>query len=815
MLKWLERKFRPKKQSFSVSLPPNGRSSIEEPSNIMNQMAGFMAYFDGISPVIPFDYLEFLVKVAIVNPDISHAIKNWINLANNGHNLIIEASSDRAVEAAQERLNYQAQHIYERSAGVDGLINHYLYQIAVTGALSSEDEIQADKRGVERVIIVPTRKIRFKFENNEYQPYQLSNTGELIPLNPETYRYYAYQVIENSPYAKPPILAVIEPVLRQRDMHDNLKYMMRKFGLLGLVAMSLTPPPKKPNETEEEYRQRLDKYLSDTLDSLARNYYKGLMVKYDDQKLEHYNITGEARGAKDLMIMNEEQMASGIGVDSSILGRSYHSTETFANVMYMFMVRDANNYRRLVKRRMERTYWLDILLQGIPINDITLSFNENPARDPQSEAQAENVRINTIIKKVEKGMIDPDTGAQEAGYSEWYDQSRIETAGGFNLPFAKRPRRKIIFQYNQQLHRYEFNRPTIYLSTKKWQLASDDEVRRKIEKWAKRYLQNIRGFIEDQREQAIQDIVQFLEKSSYYDFRNENDFAERLYLFLRERYPEAFRRRDAQDAIKNSVSEIYEYYRVKDRSAWPFQPEVTFTMDHLDQRTMAFMQDIDRFYLSKFIRNQNVEKSVLHFLEEQFLEHGEGLFGRTSPEVLNEFQSMLRDRLVEIEDWAAQRIINTSVQRMRNWGNLAQLVDAGYEYAEIFNPDPQAEICVYMAGKIIPIAPAYQAMQDTISLTPEAFEQRLKPLSPDYAEAKGIDAMAADGEAVPPYHPNCHTRMLAAENPDLQRQSMMSMTEVYRFIRGQKMDFQAGHTCGVSKPSRNNGSTQEAPFKTF
>lgn len=789
MFSWLK-----KDKKETPPLPPEGRSSKEEAVNILSGMSGYLSFYDGISPVIPTDYLEFLIKVAIINPDISHAVKNWVNMANNGHNLVINAGSDRVVDMAQERLNYQAAEIYKRSGGVDGLINHYLYQIAVTGAISSEDQIQEDRKGVKRVVIVPVRKIRFKLEDDEYLPYQRTIEGKMLPLNQATYNYFAYQVIENSPYAKPPMVASIDPILTQRDMHENIKFVVRKFGVLGLTALSLTKPNRGPNESDEEYNKRVVSYAANVMDALKKNYFKGLMVKYEDQKLDHHNVTGEARGAKDLIVLNEEQVASGIGVDSSILGRSYHSTETFANVMYMFMVRDANNFRRLVKRRIERTYSLDLLLAGIPVDGLALAFNDNPARDPQSEAQAQQINTTNIIKKVQTGMIDPDTGAQEAGYDEWFDPELINNAGG-NLPglFRRNTNKAVRFKYDANLSRYVHVRRRVEILTPRKDtplnppliggrsenpplkgeaegrgmlLSADDAVRERVTKFANSYLKNIQPFVASQRGQGIDDIVRFIRQSNFGDFIDENHFAERAYNFLLERYPDAFKSVKAQAAVKKDVKRIYEIYRLKDSAAFSKVPDTVFTITSVDKQTMAFVDKLDQFYLSKFISNSNIESSVHSFLKEQFLEKGEGLFGRGTGKVLTEFQNLLHEKLIHIEDYAAKRIINTSVQRMRNWANIGQLNEAGFTYAEIFNPSPEAEICIYMNGKIIPMGAAYSAVQKLSSMQPEEYEAGLKPITPALIQDKGIEQATADGEGFPPYHPNCHTRLIATERQD-------------------------------------------------
>ena len=66
---------------------------------------------------------------------------------------------------------------------------------------------------------------------------------------------------------------------------------------------------------------------------------------------------------------------------------------------------------------------LDLRLGGVVVDGVSLSFNKAHARDPLSEAQAEQVRTDVALKKAEKGVISPDEAAQELGYDSAYDPS--------------------------------------------------------------------------------------------------------------------------------------------------------------------------------------------------------------------------------------------------------------------------------------------------------------------------------------------------------------------------------------------------------
>lgn len=777
MIKWL-RKVIIGDSAISVVTP---RTSKDENVNLYSQMGTYMSYFGDINAHFPFEVLDFLNYLAITNPDINHATTNFINLANNGHYLSIESDSDRIVEKAQARLNYQAYNLYKRSAGVDGLINHYLFQLAIMGAISSEDVLTERLDGVDKIAIVPVRSIRFRYEDNKYQAYQKAGLTDDIALSDATYRYYAFKTMENSPYAIPLFISAIQPLLSQDDMQKNIKFIIRKFGLLGLVAYTLKKPPKRPGEAETEHTSKLTSYLAQTLRALSENYYKGLMVKYEDQELEHHSITGEARGSRDIWDLNEEQVASGLGMDAIVLGRAFHSTETFANVTYMFLTRQSNNVRRLVKRRMENTYRLDLMLQNIPVDNVAFMFKDNPARDPQAEATAEETRQRTIINKATRGLIEPDVAAQELGYDYWFDTSLMHGDSTFSsLPVLSGRRdghdarkRRLKFRYDSNQYKFVRDRVNIHLISREQEiipfrrgvtnLATEKTLTRIMASFAGDYYEAIEPFLQKSTSEALGVLEGWLRRAKPADFINADDFAEKAYNVLAEIYVDGFKSIEALAALKKATKETYEYFRLQDESAFAIGGAVDFTLDVTDKRTLLFMRDVDRYYLGKYIYNEPTERSIMAFLKERFLESNDGLFGRTSPETVETFISLATDRLESLSAYEATRIINTSVARMRNWGNIGQLNEAGFQYAEIYNPAPEAEICIYMNGALIPVGIARDAIDRLSAMAPEAYEKTLKPITAAGIKAKGIEQATRDGESFPPYHPNCKTRVIATQ----------------------------------------------------
>ena len=456
-----------------MELPNDGRSSVE--GSLAGRIAGALSGF-GVSTVFDPAMLACLKHLWVFNPNFSQYVGNVINLANTGHKVVINAASAQKAEAAATRLNEAAARLYELGAGVDGLVNDELAQIAWSGAVSSEDVVDLAARRVERVVLVPVEQIRFDYIEGRYVPFQqpgtlVGQTGSplgLIRLNELTYHYYALQRVENSPYAKPPGTAAIGAITGpQKDMLDNLKYISQKFGLLGLLSVACTPPGKKNSETDEEWFARSQKYLAKVVKALEPSLKQGLLVHFNTQKVSSSPVAGDARGADAIFNLNEHQVFSGLNTFPAFHGRTDSTTETYAWVVYQFMTAQAGNVQRLVKRRREATYRLDLRLGGVEVDGVSFQFNRANALKPLEEAEADDQRFQTAKEKAECGMISPDEAAQECGYESAFDPDLMvansELAGSLQRASrgAGRAQRAmpVTLRFDRGAHQYRFVPP--------------------------------------------------------------------------------------------------------------------------------------------------------------------------------------------------------------------------------------------------------------------------------------------------------------------------------------------------------------------
>jgi len=154
------------------------------------------------------------------------------------------------------------------------------------------------------------------------------------------------------------------------------------------------------------------------------------------------------------------------------------------------------------------------------------------------------------------------------------------------------------------------------------------------------------------------------------------------------------------------------------------------------------------------------------------------LFGRESPESLDEFRKLVGGKLESINDRGVQTILRSSVQRIRNYAHINQLAQARiYKLAKIIAiiDNRTTEICLHLDGKYIRLAAAAEAVDRLTRMDPGEYALELYKSAQGRAFAQNAvgyvegrvhddvvdDDLVAEGRGFPPYHPNCRTRVAA------------------------------------------------------
>lgn len=421
MFRWFANIFsgRPKAAQFAADVP------VERGLSPERKKSGLL---DSTTPPVPFQVIPEIEKLVLSTPDLSQAVERTIAFANTGHQVTFEGLSDKESAAAREELENFAARAFKPAAGLDSLVDALLRQMTISGALSAEAVPEDDFSGIRKVVLVPVRQVRFKRnDRNDWVPYQ-EGGAEQIDLNENQYMYIPLQRNEESPYGIPPFSAALEMAGSQKGAFGRIVDVIDKFGLLGFIHAK-KKAPQNYGMSEREYKEKLTKDLEAFAESFRKNFKTGVAVSYDDTSIDHRSITGDARGAADLFQVGEEQLASGIDMDPALLGRSYSTTETYAGVVYQAFLSKLAGRTRIVKRFLERVYFLHLVLAGYRVKKVRVTFNPARSLNPQSDAQAENFRLLNIKMKEDAGWIDADQAAKEAGYEKATGTKAAASAG--------------------------------------------------------------------------------------------------------------------------------------------------------------------------------------------------------------------------------------------------------------------------------------------------------------------------------------------------------------------------------------------------
>jgi len=278
-------------------------------------------------------------------------------------------------------------------------------------------------------------------------------------------------------------------------------------------------------------------------------------------------------------------------------------------------------------------------------------------------------------------------------------------------------------------------------------LEAELVLEKERQKFVGQYLAAISAAEQGVRADALKKVVSMMEIGGTL---TEKTFTKKVYDILESSYSGL-----DKAALSEPLKDCYQFYRLKDISAWAKKPPIKFTWGGVDNRTLSFLERLDNFYLGKYIKNTDMNGPVLNFLKEQYLEKGAGLFGRANIETINEFRGLFSDKLTDLSNGQIQRICDTSVERMRSYGNIQQLNEAAVEYARVVAvlDGKTSDICLEMNNKKIPVARIYKTMEKEIGMSPDEFETYLK-------EERVTIQRAEQGDAFPPYHPRCRTRVV-------------------------------------------------------
>ena len=391
-------------------------------STLRQESADVMAWLDFVEPDFPIEIIALIERLVMWIPDLSQTVKRIIALGNTGLTWAVEGADEQTLKKI---LNDEIPEFFEQHPGIT---NALMRQTIISGALSAEAVPTLDLSGIETIQMIKTASVRFKkvkleTDRSIYVPYQELPDGKHLLLNSEQYTYDAIERNESSPYAIPPFIAAIPSIFVQLEGREGLRGLLDRNRLLGFLHLAKEPPRRRPGTTDGEHDMRVRAILKDIRDAFVKSRKEGLVVSTSDVKADFHSFSSDSRGFEHPWRANEEQIASGLDMPPSLLGRSYSTTETYAGVDYTAFVNKLGNARHPAKRFLQKTLNLHCRLRGYKFKRIRANWNPDAALQPDRDAaaaksreEAMEARLRWLTSLRELGIIDDEKVASEMGF---------------------------------------------------------------------------------------------------------------------------------------------------------------------------------------------------------------------------------------------------------------------------------------------------------------------------------------------------------------------------------------------------------------
>ena len=415
------------KQQEKVVVVPNGRvSSPTKHGKIMGD--SYNTLNGGYNMVSQDDILKsipYIRKLFRTNPDLGSVVFDITQLTNTGHVIKFDQSVPQAeVMAMRAHLDKVSENWHQGSAGIDGLINKWVTQIYITGALSNEWVPKIDLTGIDYNSLVDTETIEFGHRvKGKYEPFQRAydfnhkNSNGLVKLNTETYKYYALISDSDIPYGIPPYLTALCSIQDQTDMNENIRHIINQVGLVGFMQVLLDKPQQNPNESIPVYESRLNKLLTDTSNNMKKGIKDGISVGFmEDHQFEFHSATKNVTGVKDLYNLNQIQLSNGLKTSPIFLGVGGGSSETFISVVFSKMLSQLKNTQQIISKNLQKGYELELRMAGFKFKSLKVEFKPSTITDDVKMQQGREYKQRVLRALWIDGIISQEVYTEEMGY---------------------------------------------------------------------------------------------------------------------------------------------------------------------------------------------------------------------------------------------------------------------------------------------------------------------------------------------------------------------------------------------------------------
>lgn len=417
------------KKGNTIIAPPGTRSSEPNAGSYDFNTASLQNKLNVVNPEFQIEAIPLIRKLYKVNEDLGSVLYDSIQLTNTGHNIkFSQEVKPELADKMREHLKKVTKNWHHGTAGIDGLINKWIAQIYVSGALSVEWIPNIYLNGIAQNALINPETIRFALNpDGSYKSLQktkglLSNakSGGFKELNPNTYMYLSLFSDDDTPYGVPPFLTALKAIDTQGDMKSNINYILKQLGLLGYLEVKVDKPDQEAHESESKYRDRLNRLLLETKNNMLRGFKDGIVVGYEgDHEFSFHSTTKNLAGVNDIFNMNEKQIANGLKTSPTFLGIGGGGTENFMSIVFTKTLSQLKNTQDILASCLEKGYELELLLAGFNYpGKLEVEFNSSTITDEVKIQQGREYKQRVLSALFRDYIISSETYAEEMGYQK-------------------------------------------------------------------------------------------------------------------------------------------------------------------------------------------------------------------------------------------------------------------------------------------------------------------------------------------------------------------------------------------------------------
>lgn len=386
-----------------------------------------------VGPEYNEEAIPLIRKLSMINPDLSNAVHNIIRLANTGHRITFDSNvPPELVDEMRTILETKSGDWAASCFGISGLVNRILRQVCISGAVAIEPVIENNLSSIKYVAFLKPEKIVFKYDKStlKYTPFQkvpansnfldkqIINGAPVIPLNENTFRFYALDGDNESPYPIPPLLSALNPLEDQFLMNSNIKFIIQQLGLMGFMEVSIAKPSQKDGESDGAYASRLELFLAEAKNRVGESIREGVVVGYEeDHTFKFQSSSKSLQGVESLVGLNEKLVAAGLKTDPSLLGKkSSGGAETGMTIIFTKLLSELKNLQELCAKVLEFIYTTELRLRGYNFKYCKVKFLPSTIQDDLKSQQAVEIKIRNLNALYWDGIIDLEQYAEEMGF---------------------------------------------------------------------------------------------------------------------------------------------------------------------------------------------------------------------------------------------------------------------------------------------------------------------------------------------------------------------------------------------------------------